>query len=177
MPLSPRLAPQQAGAGLPEVLIVVLVLAILCAIALPSLRETLARLRAETLRGQLVSVLSTARSTAITQRRVIGACPSSDGSTCGGDWSHGWLLYVAAPPSAPDGTPIELLLVEQRSRVALQAAGNRDRVEFRADGRTRVNNLTIQICMGPALHSEVVVSVPGRVRSQRPSGPASCSGN
>ena len=177
MPTPPRLAPQQAGAGLPEVLIVVLILAILCAVALPSLQETLARIRAETLRGQLVSVLSTARSTAITQRRVIGACPSSDGGTCGHDWSHGWLLYVAAPPSAPDGTAVELLLVEQRPRAALQAAGTRDRVEFRADGRTRVDNLTIRICMGPALHSEVVVSVPGRVRSQRPRGTAPCSRN
>ncbi|WP_256776180.1 MULTISPECIES: GspH/FimT family pseudopilin [unclassified Stenotrophomonas] len=155
-------------------LLIILIAAVLSAMALPSLQDMLGRIRAEALRGQLVSLLSTARSTAITRRQPIEACPSSDGSSCGSDWSHGWLLYPALPPSTLDAAPLPPLLVERRPRAGLQAVSNRARVQFRADGRTGGNNLSIRVCVKDTLHSKVVVSVPGRIRTQRPRRPTLC---
>src|SRR5690606_5993482 len=85
--------PSHAGFGLLQMLVATLVLAVLYSLALPSFRHVLDTLHADSLRMQLVSVFATARSTAITRRQRIEACPSSDGQTCGEDWSHGWLLY------------------------------------------------------------------------------------
>jgi len=155
-------------------LVAVLMLAILAAIAWPSLNALLAGLRAEALRAQLVAVLATARSTAVTRHQHVQACPSSDGTTCGSDWSHGWLLFPAPPQSTPSLTPPPWRM-ERRAPGPVRAVGNRQRVHFRPDGRTGGNNLSIRICVAGQLHSRVVVSVPGRVRSERPRTPASCS--
>jgi len=164
---------RQAGSSLLQMLIALLVLAILAAMAWPSFSALLARMRADTLRSQLVAVLSSARSTAVTRHQHVQACPSSDGSTCGDDWSHGWLLFPAPPPSTPAQVPAPWL-AEQRPRGPLRAAGNRQRVHFRPDGRTGGNNLSIRICVAGQLHSRVVVSVPGRVRSERSTGSVAC---
>ncbi len=156
-----------------------LILAVLCSLALPSFRRTLDSLQADTLRMQLVSVLSTARSTAIVRQQRIDACPSSDGATCGGEWSHGWLLYPSAPPSrpAPPGSPsMEPLLAERRapSRIRSVHSLKRATIQFRPDGRNAGKNQTIYICLGDYRHSEIVVSVPGRIRSKRTRRPTPC---
>ena len=163
------------GNSLVQLLIVLLVLSVLVALSWPSLNALLGRLRAEALRGQLVSVMASARSTAVTRRQHVQACPSSDGVTCGSDWSHGWLLFPAAPPSDPQrlDTPWQVV---QRTPGPASARGNRPRVHFRPDGRSGGNNLSIRICVGGQLHSRVVVSVPGRVRSERPTHPTGCAG-
>lgn len=169
----------RGGFGLLEMLVAALILATLCSLALPSFRRSLDRLKADSLRMQLVSVLSTARSTAIVRQQRIDACPSSDGMTCGDDWSRGWLLYPGAPPSrpAPPGSPgMETLLVEQRapSRVRGIHTARRPRIQFRPDGRNAGKNQTIYICLGDYRHSEVVVNVPGRVRSKHVRRPTPC---
>lgn len=165
--------PRQTGTSLLQLLVAVLVVAILAAIAWPSFNAVLAGLRAETLRGQLVALLATARSTAVTRHQHVEACASSDGTTCGSDWSHGWLLFPAPPPSAPAHTPSPWR-AERRAPGPVRAMGNRPRVHFRPDGRTGGHNLSIRICVEGRLHSRVVVSVPGRVRSERSTGPVSC---
>ncbi len=175
-PCVPLIVPspaRHAGTSLLQMLVALLLLAILATLAWPSFSDVLDRLRAETLRSQLVALLSTARSTAVTRHQHVQACPSSDGSTCGDDWSHGWLLFPAPPPSTPELRPVAWL-AEQRTPGPVRAIGNRQRVHFRPDGRTGGNNLSIAICVAGRLHSRVVVSVPGRVRSERPTGSVSC---
>ena len=158
-----------AGLGVLQLLSALAVLAILLALALPAFQRSVDHLRADALRMQLVSLLSTARNTAIARSQRIEACPSSDGMTCGHDWSHGWLLYVAAaggPPRPEGATPLR---VEQLARSRLQAlhSGGRPRIQFRPDGRNAGANQSIRICVEGRRHSDVVVSVPGRIRSRR----------
>lgn len=176
MPRALPALPRPAGTSLLQLLVVVLVMAILAAMAWPSFTAVLAQLRAEALRAQLVGVMSTARSTAVTRHQHVQACPSSDGATCGSDWSHGWLLFPAPPPSAPGLTQAPWR-IERRAPGPLRAIGNRQRVHFRPDGRTGGNNLSIRICVAGQLHSRVVVNVPGRVRSERTTRPVRCDDN
>ncbi|WP_182337634.1 GspH/FimT family pseudopilin [Stenotrophomonas tumulicola] len=170
--------PQPRGFGLVQLVVATCILAILSALALPSLRGALARTRADSLRMQLQSLLATARSTAITRQQRIEACPSDDGVTCGKDWSRGWLLYPVPPGSRADPLPTELLLVEQRrpSEVRTVQSTLKPRIQFRADGRGAGTNQTIRVCLDGQLHSKVMVSVPGRIRSERPNRPMPCKG-
>lgn len=171
--------PSHAGFGLLQMLVATLVLAVLYSLALPSFRHVLDTLHADSLRMQLVSVFATARSTAITRRQRIEACPSSDGQTCGEDWSHGWLLYPTARDPHPDlpGSPgMELLQVRQlaRSRVHASPSAGRPRIRFRPDGRNAGLNQTIRICVEGRQLGTVTVNVPGRTRSARARRPTRC---
>lgn len=162
-------APCSRGYGLVELCMALALVATLAATALPSFQRTLARLRADSLRMQLHALLSTVRSTALTRRQRIEACPSSDGITCGRDWARGWLVYPAPhTPLRPGKAPKGVLLVEQHAASSVKARTSlwRQRMQFRPDGRSAGVAQTICIYIGDRLHSEVVVSVPGRVRSR-----------
>ncbi|WP_312684839.1 GspH/FimT family protein [Stenotrophomonas chelatiphaga] len=166
-PLPPAARP--SGYGLVELAIALAVVAILAAMALPSFQRTLAELRADSLRLQLHALLSTARSTAITRRQRIEACPSSDGITCGRDWARGWLLYPAPrTPLRPGKAPKKVLLIEQRAPSTVKAPATlwRTRMQFRPDGRNAGVPQTICIYIGKRQHSELRISMPGRVRSR-----------
>lgn len=172
-------APCSRGYGLVELCMALALVATLAATALPSFQRTLARLRADSLRMQLHAMLSTVRSTAITRRQRIEACPSSDGITCGRDWARGWLVYPAPhTPLRPGKAPKGVLLVEQHAASSVKARTSlwRQRMQFRADGRNAGVPQTICIYIGKQLHSEIVISMPGRVRSRLTRWSEGCAG-
>jgi len=167
----------RAGFGLIELCIALAITAVLCGLALPSLRNLHARIQADSLRMQLHTALSSARSTAMRRRQPIGACPSSDGVLCDINWARGWLLYpdrVKKPP--PIFRPKNVFVAIQRPRSVVRAIASegRYRTRFRPDGRNGGGNLTIRICIKDRLHSKVIVNVPGRVRSCRSRRPERC---
>lgn len=151
------------------------VLAILAGMALPAMQQTRDRLQADSLRMQLASTLATARNTAISQRRPIAVCPTDDGIQCGRDWSRGWMLYPATP-SPGQAPPQGPLLVQQQPRSRLSARGSQSKptVQFRPDGRLNGSNQSIIFCLDGAVQGKVVISLPGRVRSERPRRHTAC---
>ncbi|SEL73906.1 type IV fimbrial biogenesis protein FimT [Pseudoxanthomonas sp. GM95] len=74
-------------------MVVVLVLAILTTIALPSFKSVIQQSRLTTQTNSLVAGLALARSEAIRTVQASGLCPSSDGSSCSASWSGGWLVW------------------------------------------------------------------------------------
>jgi len=170
MPRPRRTAGSACGLTLLEMLIVVALLAISCFLAVPGFITLLENQRADALRMQLMSVLASARNTAITRRRYVEVCPSSDGVTCGAQWAHGWLLYVVESSKTPRRQPsVPILLVEQRPRSALQVHHDNSRpaFRFRPDGRSAGLNQTLSIWVGDRTTSKIVVSIPGRLRGHR----------
>jgi type IV fimbrial biogenesis protein FimT len=95
---------RQSGFTLVEVLVVVTIMAILAAIAMPSFTATIRKYRAEGIRDDLIASLQMARSEAIrrglpdTTRITITRTPSS--ATCtavtttAGVWTCGWQIYL-----------------------------------------------------------------------------------
>lgn len=81
------------GFTLLELMVTLSVLAILLAVAIPSFRQTLQSNRVSTRVNELVGTIAYARSEAIRSSRGVGLCPSADGSSCGKDWSSGWLVW------------------------------------------------------------------------------------
>src|SRR5690606_14789533 len=87
---------RHAGFTLLELILSTSVLALLAAIAAPSLGTLLERQRAVAATNALVTHLSLARLTAITRNSHPVFCPSNNGTNCdtGTDWSGGWMLFL-----------------------------------------------------------------------------------
>lgn len=101
------------GFGLIELMVVISIIAILAAIALPNFSVSLRNNRVGTQTNDLLSALNYARSEAVTRSRRVSICAAdtTTGSTPTGcaaatAWSSGWMVFVddtagaAAPPAA-----------------------------------------------------------------------------
>ena len=82
-----------------ELMVVVLIVGILAAIALPSFSVTIQSNRVAATTNELVASLSLARSEAIRSnlgngnQRATSVCSSADRVTCGGVWNNGWIVF------------------------------------------------------------------------------------
>lgn len=77
---------KQLGFTLMEIMIAIAILGITLAIALPSLGEFSANMRADNTISELHRMLLTARNTAINTGRITTVCPLSSTNECGADW-------------------------------------------------------------------------------------------
>ena len=91
------LAKTSRGFTLVEILVVVMLVAILSAAALPEFSSFMAKRRVNAIVNQLAASVKLARSAAQASGRNASICPvAPDGASCAGgnDWSSGWLVYV-----------------------------------------------------------------------------------
>ncbi|MBK0012459.1 GspH/FimT family protein [Stenotrophomonas sp. S41] len=164
------------GYSLIELMVAIAVLALLAGLVLAPHTRLFDALRADMLRMQLHAALNEARSTALSRRRAVIACPSEDGYQCGQDWSRGWLLRLEQPrPGDPDSAAV-LTYRDLDSHPSLKAFSThgRPQIVFRQTGRSAGSNARISICVRIEQRAEVIVSNTGRVRSLRNAQPAPC---
>lgn len=158
------------GLTLVELMIVVAVLAILSALAVPSFSEMLRRQHISGQVNALFSMVYMARSEAIKRNTVVTVCKSLDGENCGGDWSDGWLMF--ADPDA-DGersaseTSITTGEIAENTSVSWTAFGSDNYLRFSPQGLTLAQNGTFRVCdkQGVTKPRAVVVSKTARVRT------------
>ena len=95
------------GVTLVELITVIGMTAILLMLAVPSMRDLIARNRAATAVNSIVSSFNLARSEAIKRGTRVTVCKSSDGASCSGDdnWDQGWIVFTedVNPNAAVDG--------------------------------------------------------------------------
>lgn len=162
-----------SGFTLVESMIVVGVLGILSAIALPAFLALIEDGRATRAANQVHALLMGARTYAITHQTRVTLCRTLDGESCvfGGAWSGRTIVFLdqrangvrdASEPiighfSGPDVKPYHVVSV-----------GHRPHIGFNPDGRMAGTNITLRIC-DPKLNTRrlVVVSTTGRVRATR----------
>ena len=95
----------QSGFTLVELMIVIVVLAIILTLGVPSFRSIIQNNRATTTANDLVAALQTARSEALKLRADVTVCPSAGGAACddgSDDWSVGWIVCSGACAAAGD---------------------------------------------------------------------------
>jgi type IV fimbrial biogenesis protein FimT len=92
------------GFTLIELLIAMTVLAIVASVALPSFSSLMINNRSVALAEEFSGALQFARAEAVKRNKLVTICASSDGSSCGNDWSEGFIAVVdsAATESADD---------------------------------------------------------------------------
>lgn len=162
-----RQAGRQRGVTLVEQIMVIAILGVLAAIAMPPLARMLQRNRVQVAQADFIAALQHARGVAITAGKSTLLCPSRDGAQCSGGtrWESGWLI---GHDQDRNGQPDAGALRTQPSYAGVTIIGDSGRplVRFRADGSAPGTTNTLRICARG--HSEqalvVVISNSGRVR-------------
>lgn len=90
------------GFTLVELMVTIAIVAILSAIALPSFSNSIRNNRLATTTNEFIAAVNLARSEAVKSNRTGQVCASSDGATCGTNWSDGWIVWADADG---DGIP------------------------------------------------------------------------
>jgi len=100
--------------------------------------------------------------------RLVSICPSSNGTSCGANWSQGWIVYIEKNTVVTGGAPDvdEVLLVEgAANNMALaQLAGN-SWIRFSSRGLAEAP-VTVTVkpdtCNTGYKYQEIVFGISGR---------------
>jgi type IV fimbrial biogenesis protein FimT len=87
---------KQSGYTLLELTVTVGLVAIIFAIAIPSMTTFNQNDRLTTNINTLIGHLAYARSEAVKRSVQVAVCASNDGATCSGGWSDGWIVFIDA---------------------------------------------------------------------------------
>ncbi len=150
------------GFSLVELLVVILLLALVATIAVPSYGALVERNRALALADQLQSQLAHARFVSVVRNRDVEVCGSSDGRRCDGSWNSGWILHV---PNN-DGELLSGHRLNQQQ--LLRWRGFSKAVRFRGNGTAPLGNGSFYICDSRTKEAvwQLTVNRQGRVRRE-----------
>lgn len=87
---------RQSGFTLVELMITIAVLAIVMAFAVPSFNDMTLGSKLRSQANDLVAGAALARSEAIKRNQPVSLCASSNGTSCTGSWSQGWIVITGA---------------------------------------------------------------------------------
>ncbi|WP_440221882.1 GspH/FimT family pseudopilin [Dokdonella sp. MW10] len=168
-----RPAPQ-TGFTLIELLTAVVILAALCAFALPAFAGLFDAGASRSARHALAVAIGEARAAAITQGRFVSLCPSRDLQTCSGDglWHHGWISFTDLDHDGTRnaGEPIVGVTQAQHRGVAIRSTSGRPHIRYMPSGMATGTNLTLTICdrRGASHAVTLVLNNAGRLRRGTP---------
>lgn len=178
------------GFTLIELMVVISLLAILTALAVPSFQQTIASTRLSTVTNELYTSLLQAKSEATRRGTRMTVCKSSDGTSCtsGGSWSTGWIgfadaIRTTATPSIDAGETVSFVVQSLPSSIVISGNTNVvDYVSYSADGRSKTvltgafQTGVIRVCStSSALTNntrarDLTISIAGRVTITKPTG-------
>lgn len=104
------------GLSMVELLIVMVIVAIIAAIAVPNGRSMLANRLIATTANALLTSSEQARATAVSRGMVVYLCPSPDGERCGSasSWNSGWITWADVNDNnVLDNNVDEILVIKQ----------------------------------------------------------------
>ncbi|MBD8871765.1 GspH/FimT family pseudopilin [Rhodanobacter sp. DHB23] len=146
---------------------VVAILGVLAAMALPPLARLLQRDRVRVAQTDFIAALQHARGIAITTGRPTLFCPSRNGAQCSSEtrWESGWLIgHDRDRDGQPDASPLRT----QSGYAGITILGDSGRplVRFRGDGSASGTTNTLRFCSRsePGQVLLVVISNTGRIR-------------
>lgn len=142
----------QRGFTLVELMVTVLILAIIVAIATPSILTQLANMESQRIKVQLKSALSLAKSESYISRQDILVCLSNDGQQCDRNSDTMLLLFVDKNNNKSFDASTDILLVKQSlnlkySTLKLRVGAKRHYTKFWGDsGKPRGHFGHIKYC-------------------------------
>lgn len=170
----------QCGVTLIEQIMVVVIVSVLTAVAMPSLVRLLRRNQVQVAQMDFFSALQHARGMAVTTGKSVLFCPSHDGMRCSGEtrWESGWLIaHDRDRDGQPDATPLRTKI--GYTGITILGDSSRRLVRFRSDGSASGTTNTLRFCSRgqPDQTLLVVISNVGRIRGATASAAeaASCA--
>lgn len=177
---SPAICRRACGFTLLDLLIAMTILGILFGIAIPSLKDAVARGQAVSVRSAITTTLFDALRHATVLGREIVVCPANGAQCAGGkDWSHGWIAFIDS-----DGNRLRSLgeqIVRQQDAlpagVRLHGSIGRPRIVYQPNGGNAGSNITFTLCdrRGPKHALALILSNGGRLRSDHPAPAAAAA--
>jgi len=161
------------GFTLIELMVVVAVMAILAAIAAPSMTGLINANRLSGQAGELTSTIQLARSEAIRRNARVTVCPSSDGATCVSrtSWTR-WIVLGAA-----NATDVAEVIRDNTALSSVQVSGPAAGIIFRPSGLIEAQ-AAVTACMPttqPVENRQVVnVMISGSTNITKTNGGGTC---
>lgn len=170
----------QAGVTLIELMICVALVAIVLNLSISGFSYLHESQNQQITRESLASSLNSARQAAVTKRKVVYMCPTSNsGQSCSADkadWAKGWMAYAEVDAingySAGD-TRIFIYENKSSSSAKLETTGASTQVIFKPNGI--VTATTFNICSGitPSENHTIEINVLGAI-SKESAADAAC---
>lgn len=127
---------KSSGFTLIELMITLAVAAIVLLVAVPSFDNLMEKNRVEAVQKDLARDIAFARQAAATRNTFVSICKSSNGTSCGGNWKQGWIIYVDIPGGTAgtvDGDD-EVLRVHEAINTNDSLTNTEDFLQFSASG-------------------------------------------
>jgi len=173
-----------AGVGLPELMTVLAVAAILAALALPDMGAFLRAQRLKVATGDLFGSIGMARAQALARNAMVQVTPRDP---LGADWSRGWTVFVDRDDDGRPGAGDEILFEHAPVAggiaigFAFSAAAAPFYIAYNGAGRSTSNTSaaarfgTLSLFQGGAIR-RIKINMLGRARICDPARDATCSG-
>ncbi|WP_083537627.1 GspH/FimT family pseudopilin [Pseudoxanthomonas mexicana] len=158
------------GVTLIELSVALAVLALITAIAIPSLQNFRVRQQVNATMNLLVSHFASARMTAISHGVPVVVCPSEGAGTCrhDTDWGGHWLSFRDPDGNRQPDEDIDIYrndTVPSDPRIRIVSTQGRRHVRYQSSGMSYGTNLTIRICYDDHVAGSVVLNSTGRART------------
>jgi type IV fimbrial biogenesis protein FimT len=157
----------QSGLGLIEQIVVLIVLAVIAAFAIPAFSRMLDSHELRVAQTDFLAALQHARSLAVNGQTQMVLCPSRDALTCNSDsdWTHGWLVGRDKGKGELDGQPLYVGSGDFK-RLRIFGSDAKKTIRFSPDGSAGNSYQTLYFCVcGKTDRAlRVVISRLGRAR-------------
>lgn len=159
----------ERGFTLVELMIVLVVMAVLLGIAVPSMTQFTFSGKLRSYSNEIVASAVLARSEAIKRNQAVTLCVSSNGTSCAsGSWESGWIVRTSGG---------EVIHRQQPITDGFKVIGSVSSIAFQPSG-VGSTLATLKVCRAtPSIgdqESEISISVTGRTAVERKSS-SSCS--
>ncbi len=166
------------GKSLLEALLCLALISIFSSVTIPAIGLSLENQRRQSATIQMLGVLKFARGQAVFGRQKVSICHGSVNCERTGDWSQQLLVFSDINGNGLlDGTDTVLRAESIGHEIYWKWAGLRSTqyLQFEPDGTTLAFNGTFTLCHEGKPFKQIVINIAGRMRTQPPSSPTSCS--
>ncbi len=136
------------GFTLVELIMVIVVIGLLAALAIPNLRVVVERNRLTSTTNDLLADISLARSEAIKRNLEVGICPLTVGPACGAgaSWAPGWIVFIDTDSSAGWTPGDEILRVRDPAPNNIAVTPPANTLRFSRRGEVAAGSGAITLC-------------------------------